>query len=219
MTPRYAVWLFSGLILGADWLRRSVAAAIDMRTLTDVTKSEWDRLPKAGGEQPSVTVVVPARNEEAEIERCLRSLLRQDYPNLDICAIDDRSSDNTGAIMDRLRRETPVNSVSPATAGNRRQHDSDSRLRVLHIADLPSGWLGKTHAMWEGAQTSKSDWILFTDGDVVFRPDTLRRALAYAEAERLDHLVIFPTAIMKTVGERMMMSFFGVSFSLIVRVR
>src|SRR5436305_8730987 len=148
-------------MIGADWLRRSVAAALDMRSLTDITIPEWDRLPDVNGEQPSVTVVVPARNEEAEIERCLRSLVAQDYPNLDICAIDDRSTDKTGSIMDRLCCEAQAHSSSVATEGNRRQRNSDGKLRVLHIAELPAGWLGKTHAMWEGAQTSKSDWILF----------------------------------------------------------
>ena len=193
------VWLTGGIILGVDWLRRSVAALIGMRTLSDVTKPEWDRFPNPGAEQPRVTIVVPARNEEAEIERCLRSLLAQDYPELDICAIDDRSTDSTGTIMDRL------------------QHESAGKLRVLHVTDLPAGWLGKTQAMWQGARTSAGDWILFTDGDIVFRPDTLRRTLSYAEAMRRDHLTIFPTIIMKTFGERMMMAFFGMASTLLVR--
>jgi glycosyltransferase involved in cell wall biosynthesis len=185
------IWLAAGIALGADWLRRSLSATVGLRQLADVTVPEWDRLPRNSGSQPAVTVVVPARNEGQNIERCLRSLLAQDLAALSVCAVDDRSSDATGSIMDRLQREFP------------------GRLRVVHVTELPVGWLGKTHAMWLGASETQSDWILFTDGDILFRPDALRRALAYAEAQRCDHLVIFPTMIMKSFGERMMLGFFG----------
>ena len=196
---RHWVWLAAGLILGFDWLHRSVAAAIGMRKLSDMTRPEWDRLPCSGAAQPRVTVVVPARNEAENIEQCLRSLLSQDYPDLDIYALDDRSDDATGEIMEKLQREFP------------------GKLRVTHIRELPVGWLGKTHAMWQGAQASGSDWILFTDGDIIFRPDALRRTLTYAETKGCDHLVIFPTMIMKSFGERMMMGFFGLASSLLLR--
>src|SRR5438270_6131567 len=171
-----------------------------MGKLADVTRPEWDRFPRLTGAQPKVSVVVPARDEGKNIEECLRSLLDQDYPEFEICAVDDRSSDETGGIMDRLQRESP------------------SKLDVIHISELPSGWLGKTHAMWRGgAAAIRSDWILFTDGDVMFRSDALRRTLSYAELTACDHLVVFPTLIMETVGERMMLGFFGLAFSLLVR--
>jgi cellulose synthase/poly-beta-1,6-N-acetylglucosamine synthase-like glycosyltransferase len=193
------IWLAAGLLLGGDWLRRAVAAAIGMRKLAEVTRPEWDRFPRLTGALPKVSVVVPARDEAKNIEQCLRSLLDQDYPELEICAVDDRSSDETGSIMDRLQRELP------------------RKLDVIHISDLPSGWLGKTHAMWRGGAATDSDWILFTDGDIMFRSDALRRTLSYAELTGCDHLVIFPTLIMKTFGERMMLGFFGLAWSLLVR--
>ena len=193
------IWLAAGVLLGSDWLRRSVRTALGMRRLADVTAPEWDSHLPSGEAQRSVIVVVPARNESASIEQCLRSLIAQDYFNLQICAVDDRSIDSTGAIMDR---------VAAASRG---------RLRVLHVTELPAGWLGKTHAMWRGAAERQSDWILFTDGDVIFRPDALRRALAYAEASRTDHLVIFPTLIMKGFGEAMMLGFFGLASLLLLR--
>ena len=193
------IWLAAGLILGTDWLRRSVAAVRGMDTLADLTRPEWDRVPVLSGEQPRVSVVVPARNEATKIEECLRSLLAQDYPELKICAVDDRSSDATASIMDRLQR------------------DAYGKLDVMHIDELPSGWLGKTHAMWRGAASTESDWILFTDGDIIFRPDALRRTLTYAELTRCDHLVIFPTLIMHTAGEKMMLGFFGLASSLLLR--
>jgi glycosyltransferase involved in cell wall biosynthesis len=87
-----------------------------------------------------------------------------------------------------------------------------TRLKVIHIAELPAGWLGKTHAMWMAGQQAGGDWLLFTDADVLFKPDSLRRAVAYAEAERCDHVILFPHLIMKGPGERMMIAFFQVLF-------
>ena len=193
------IWLAAGLLLGADWLRRSLDAVRGMAKLADLTRQEWDRVPVLSGELPRVCVVVPARNEAAKIEECLRSLLEQDYPELEICAVDDRSIDETGSIVDRLQREFP------------------GKLDVIHIRELPSGWLGKTHAMWRGAAATRSDWILFTDGDIIFRRDALRRTITYAELTRCDHLVIFPTVIMHTRGEKMMLGFFGLASSLLLR--
>jgi glycosyltransferase involved in cell wall biosynthesis len=129
----------------------------------------------------------------------LRLLLNQDYPELTVCAVDDRSSDMTGSIMDGLQLEF------------------SEKLRVIHITELPPRWLGKTHAMWLAASQTQSHWILFTDGDIFFRSDALRRAFAYVERKPCDHLMLFPTMIMKSFGERMMMSFFGFISIMLVR--
>ena len=193
------IWFAAGILLGADWLRRSLRTAFGMDKLADVASPEWDRLPGSEEPQPRIAVVVPARNEGGSIERCLLSLLHQDYPNLRIVAVDDRSTDATGTIMDRM------------------QAQSSDKLRVLHVTELPPGWLGKTHAMWRGGAEIQSDWILFTDGDVIFRQDALRRTVAYAEAALADHLVVFPTLIMQGFGERMMLGFFGLASLLLLR--
>ncbi len=190
-------WTVSGAILGIDWVRRSIFTVRGFSKMADITQPEWDP-PK--GKQPRLVVVVPARNEAANVGQCLASLLALDYHNYEICAIDDRSTDDTGAIMDRLAAEHP------------------NKLRVLHIQELPSGWLGKTHAMWRAAAQTQSDWILFTDGDIFFRADALSRAIHYAEANACDHLVVMPTMIMKSFGERMMLSFFGFCSSLMIRL-
>ena len=87
-----------------------------------------------------------------------------------------------------------------------------TRLKVIHVSELPSGWLGKTHAMWTAGQEATGEWLLFTDADVLFKPDALRRAIAYAEAERADHVVLFPRMIMKRPGEKMMIAFFQALF-------
>jgi hypothetical protein len=86
------------------------------------------------------------------------------------------------------------------------------RLKVIRISDLPPGWMGKPHAMWSAGNQATGDWLLFTDADVLFKPDALRRALAYAESERADHLVLFPRMIMKSLGEKMMIAFFQTLF-------
>jgi cellulose synthase/poly-beta-1,6-N-acetylglucosamine synthase-like glycosyltransferase len=125
---------------------------------------------------PKVSVVVPARNEAERIEEALWSLARLDYPDFEVIAVDDRSSDGTGAIMDRVANEEP-------------------RVTNLHIRALPEAWLGKCHAMHAGAQRATGELLLFTDGDVVFAPDTLRLAVRYLAARRLDHLALMPGMI------------------------
>ena len=89
---------------------------------------------------------------------------------------------------------------------------SQGRLKVIHIRELPEGWMGKAHAMWTAARHADCDWLLFTDADVMFRADCLRRAIAYAETEPTDHLVLFPRTIMKRPGEKMMLAFFQLMF-------
>ncbi|MCU1220909.1 MAG: hypothetical protein JWN42_2106 [Candidatus Angelobacter sp.] len=193
-------WI-SGLLLALIWLVPTLQLVLHASEVADLTQPEWN--PPQDAALPSLAIVVPARNEEVEIEAALRSLLQLNYPQYQIVAVNDRSTDQTGAIMERLAAE-------PASAG---------KLRVLHVRDLPSGWLGKLHAMWLGAQQNRNDWLLFTDADCVFHPDSLRRAIHYATANTtaVDHLVLFPTAHMKTLGERMMIAFPQVMSSFAMR--
>ena len=203
-------WFFwiSGSLLALIWSVGILQLALHFSEIADLTRPEWD--PPRDATLPPLTVIVPARNEEAEIEPALRSLLQLDYPQYEVIAVDDRSTDQTGAIMDALTAE-------PAAQG---------KLRVLHIKELPQGWLGKLHAMWVGslrnaalknAGQGSSEWLLFTDADCVFHPATLRRALHYAIKNRVDHLVLFPTGHMKTLGERMLISFPQVMSSFAMR--
>ena len=175
-------WIYGGLLAFI-----ALATAIDLhfglRQIPDLNDARWNVLPQPA---PRITVVVPACNEEKEIEACLRSLVAQDYRDLEIIAVDDRSIDRTGEIMDRMAAE------------------SGGRVRVLHIAELPPDWIGKNHAMWRGGSLASGEWILFTDGDVSFRADTLRRALAFVTSVPTDHFVIFPTAVFRHAGERVM---------------
>jgi glycosyltransferase involved in cell wall biosynthesis len=187
-------WI-AGCVLAFAWLSRIVDAAIGMPSVADIAKPEWDlrSLPQEG--EPRISIIVPARNEEESIRATLLRLLALDYSNYEIIAVNDRSTDRTGEIMD----EVADLSARPT-------------LQVVHISKLPPGWLGKTHAMWSASERATGEWFLFTDADVMFRPDVLRRAIAYAEAERVDHLVLFPRMIMKSAGEKMMIAFFQVLF-------
>jgi glycosyltransferase involved in cell wall biosynthesis len=134
-------------------------------------------------------------NEAADIEATLIRLLSLQYENYEIIAVDDRSTDETGEIMERIAATAPR-----------------GRLKIIRITELPAGWMGKPHAMWSAARQASGDWLLFTDADVLFKPDALGRALAYAHTERADHLVLFPRMVMKHPGERMMIAFFQTLF-------
>jgi glycosyltransferase involved in cell wall biosynthesis len=197
-------WIF-GMLLGVAWLWRAIENAVHLHEIPDLVRPDWDAEPTNG---PRVSIIVPARNEEEGIGSCLRSLLALDYANYQIVAVNDRSTDRTGAIMDEV-------ALSDANIQN--------RLRVHHVKELPAGWLGKTHAMWKGAALAidgslNDEWILFTDGDIVYRQDTLRRAVGCVEKTHGDHFVLFPTMVMKDLGERMMISMFQSLLTLGVRI-
>ena len=186
----YFHWI-AGCILGLTWLSRLVAAGFGMSKIPDISREEWDISPP---KQPRVSIIVPACNEEHNVARTLTQLLALDYPDYEIIAVNDRSADHTGEVMNSFL------------------HSQAGRLKIIHIDQLPAGWMGKPHAMWTAAAQSSGDWLLFTDADVLFKPDSIRRALAYAEAERADHLVVFPHMIMRGRGERMMTAFFQTLF-------
>ena len=192
----YFHWI-AGTILALVWFSRIVDAALGMPSVADISQPEWDRISTGDSINRRVSVIVPARNEEEDIELSLTRLLELDYDNYEVIAVNDRSTDRTGEIMERVA-ENPV-----LTSG---------RLRVIHHRELPAGWLGKTHAMWTATNEATGDWLLFTDADVLFKPDSVRRALAYAEAEKADHVVLFPRIIMKQPGEYMMIAFFHTMF-------
>jgi len=199
----YVYWI-AGAILGLAWFSRIVDAALGMPSVADVSHPEWDRNPVLPSGNPRVSVIVPARNEEETIEQALHTLLALDYDNYEVIAVNDRSTDRTGEIIERVSQNPhPV-----AQDGTRMGHP----LRVIHHSELPPGWLGKTHAMWTAANQASGEWLLFTDADVMFKPDSLRRALAYAEAEPADHVVLFPRMIMKRPVEYMMIAFFQTMF-------
>jgi glycosyltransferase involved in cell wall biosynthesis len=143
---------------------------------------------------PPLSVIVAARDEEAMIESSVRSLLAQDYPELEIVVVDDRSADRTGPILDELAAH-------------------HHRLRVIHVTEVPSGWLGKTNALQRGAEGTLARWLLFTDADVLFAPGALKRAISLTDRESLDHLTLMPDVITKGIGEPLFVSLFNLLFT------
>ena len=188
-------WI-AGCILALAWFSRIVDAALGMPRVADIARPEWDRRPENPNGEPRISIIVPACNEEEHIRETLAQLLTLDYSNYEIIAINDRSTDRTGQLADEV-------AAGPQAQG---------LLKVIHINELPSGWMGKTHAMWTAGQQANGDWLLFTDADVLFKPDSLRRAVAYAETEHADHVVLFPRMIMKRPSEKMMIAFFQALF-------
>ncbi len=126
---------------------------------------------------PRVSVVVAARDEERNIETAMRSMLEQDYPDYEVVVVNDRSTDRTGLILDRIAA-------------------TDTRFRVVHVTELPPGWLGKNHALQVGADESTGEWILFTDADIHMDPTAVGRAIRFCEDRGVDHLAIAPNLIL-----------------------
>jgi len=205
----YFHWI-AGIVLALAWFSRIVDAALGMPSVADVSRPEWDRNPVSPAGNPRVSIIAPARNEEDSIEQALNTLLALDYDNYEVIAVNDRSTDRTGEIMDSIGKNPHPNVTKNVTLGwGTRLPD----FSVLHHDELPPGWLGKAHAMWTAANQATGEWLLFTDADVLFKPESLRRALAYAEAEHADHVVLFPQMIMKRPGEYMMIAFFQTMFT------
>ncbi len=186
VAAEYGEWLLAAL-----WLWRTNETIRRIGEVPDISAREWDLIPPEGA-APSLTVVVPARNEAENIGATLETLIAQQYHSLRVLAIDDRSTDKTRQIVDEFAARYP------------------EQIGAIHIDYLPEGWLGKTFALEVGTRNSSSEYLLFTDGDVLFSPSSLRRAMAYAAMMQADHVVIFPTPEVKGRGEGLMLSFFAV---------
>lgn len=131
---------------------------------------------------PLVSVCIPARNEEANIEACVRSILASTHSNLEVVVYDDQSTDSTPALLAQLMA-------------------SDSRVRAGTTVPLPAGWNGKQHACWRMSQDATGDWLVFTDADVRFEPECIGRALAAAANLRAELVSTFPRQITGSLSE------------------
>ena len=139
----------------------------------------------------SLSVIVPARNEGKSIGQALASLLAALPDGGEVLLLNDRSTDETLSIARRLA-------------------ERDDRIKVIDIAEVPPGWLGKTHAMQVGYGASTGEYLLFTDADVIFSPGCLARAVQYCRKEGIDHLVATPGMITKGFWERVFTCFFSI---------
>src|SRR5258708_39869357 len=154
-----------------------------------------DYPPAVDADCPRISVLFAARDEEEKLPGALATLVAVDYPNLEIVAVDDRSSDATPRILDEF-------------AANRPQ------LRVVHVPELPPRWLGKPHALQKAYEASSGEWLVFTDADVKFRADALRRVVALVRERGLDHLALLGDVERSGFWDTVLITFFGMGFQL-----
>jgi glycosyltransferase involved in cell wall biosynthesis len=149
---------------------------------------------------PSLSVIVPARNEENAIKESVETMLAQSYPGeLEVIVIDDRSTDGTGRILDSLQSAYP------------------DRLKFIRVKDLPEGWLGKNHALYLGAKSAQGEWLLFTDADVCFSPNCFEYAMNYASSKGLHHLTLPPEILSRSLLLRAFVAAFTMIFTVAQR--
>src|SRR6266581_2154047 len=154
--------------------------------------------PEQSANYPLVSIILPARNEERNIRRCVESLLEQSYPNYEVIVVDDGSTDDTSHILENIIQA----------------HPQSNRLWVQRLRDeLPAGWAGKPHAIHAGVQESHGEWLLFTDADTWHAPNALRSALSQAIEEQADLMTLGSQQELPTFWERVMMpmAYLGIS--------
>ena len=170
-------------------------ASVDLARGVPSMPSLADADPLPDALCPTVSIMFAARDEAEKLPGALATFLSLDYPNYEVIAVDDRSEDGTGAIIE--------------AAASR-----DARLKRVRIDKLPAGWLGKPHALEQAYEHASGEWLIFTDADVHFAPDLLRRAIALADAREWDHVTLLGALKMFTFGEKIAMTFFAMAFAI-----
>lgn len=184
--------------LALMWVFKATNAFFGMRRVPDLNEIDFASLPElAAGLEPHLAVIVPACNEEQSIKGSLASLLAQQKIRLEIVAVDDRSTDETGERMEMVAAEMS-------------RIESPHTLEIIRNNALPPAWLGKPHAVSLGVARATAKWILLTDADVHFAPQCLSRAVRLADARGADHLVLLPTLIRSNWVESAMVGIFQV---------
>ncbi|HEY6444352.1 MAG TPA: glycosyltransferase [Candidatus Acidoferrales bacterium] len=171
------------------WIAESVEIAFGLPTIPSLDNAA----PLRDSECPQVSILFAGRDEADKLPGALATFLALDYPRYEVIAVDDRSNDGTRAILETAAQK-------------------DARLKAVHVSALPDGWLGKPHALQQAYEHSSGEWLVFTDADVHFRPDLLRRAIALAQAKNWDHMTLLGAPKMFTPSEKIVMTFFGLAF-------
>jgi glycosyltransferase involved in cell wall biosynthesis len=166
-----------------------------LRVAWGLLRLPWikDFAPAKDADCPRISLIFAARDEQEKLPGALATLATIDYPDLEIIAVDDRSQDATGPILGEFSR-------------------THERFRAVHVSALPPGWLGKPHALQKAYESATGEWLLFTDADVRFAPDALRRAAAMVLQKNLDHLTLFGDVEMVGFWETVLITFFGLAF-------
>ena len=168
-----------------------------LRNLVGLLSLPWlSKFPPIGNTNAQrVSLIFAARDEQEKLPQALETMSKISYPNLEIIAIDDRSQDKTSAILDEAAR-------------------SNDRLRVIHVKELPQGWLGKPHALQKAYEASTGEWLLFTDADVRFAPDAISRAMNLVQSRNADHLTLFGDVDREGFWDTVLLTFFGLAMHL-----
>lgn len=181
------IWLGISLAIALAWLYRTA------RLLATLKRTHQLKIRKPGV-APSVTVLIPAKNEEKNIRACWESLKNQDYPNYEILVVNDNSSDQTEVILKSLGA------------------------KYINSPPAPQGWTGKNHALYYGSREVKSEWLLFTDADTRHEPGSISSAIAHAEENKLQFLTLLPHCLTGSLIEDFLepiaMAFIGLWFPL-----
>lgn len=185
----HTFWILLFGLVAALWLIQSLRAVLGMSRLPWLSSVA----PAIPADAPRVSIIFAARDEAEKLPAALQTMLAQDYPRFEVIAVNDRSTDRTPAILHEMASGSRI-------------------LRVTDIDTLPAGWLGKPHALVAGFEKAAGEWIVFTDADVHFAPDVLRRAVTLAAERGWDHLTLLAAVEMRGFWETTAISFFGLGF-------
>ncbi|MDG2291073.1 MAG: glycosyltransferase family 2 protein [Phycisphaerales bacterium] len=178
--------IFASILVAIGLMYWIIQLALMVRTMQVVPRISIARRASKS-DDALVSVIVPARDEERDLEAALRSRLTDPDPHLQFIFVDDRSTDATAAIQSAIAA-------------------SDARAEVLQIEELPEDWLGKVHAMQHGLQHARGEWILLSDADVHVAPGMVRTAVDFAEERGLSHLAAIPSIQTPSLGLRLCLS-------------
>jgi glycosyltransferase involved in cell wall biosynthesis len=187
----HTFWIILFALVALFWLYFGLRNLIGLLSLPWLSKFP----PIGNANAPRVSLIFAARDEQEKLPQALETVSKISYPNLEIVAVDDRSQDKTSAILDEAAK-------------------SDDRLRVIHVKELPQGWLGKPHALQKAYQASTGEWLLFTDADVRFAPDALSRAMNLVQSRNADHLTLFGDVDRQGFWDTVLLTFFGLAMHL-----
>jgi len=180
------ILLSSSLLLCFLWW---VIVLRNLHSLLKISLFEHED-PPALDDWPKLSIIISACNEAHTIQPAISTILEQDYPNLEIILVNDRSTDTTGEIIDNISKK-------------------DSRVKTINITQLPEKWLGKVHALYQASKKITGEWILYTDADVHLRQGTLRKAIALCVSCAYDHFSLLPKVHTASFGHEIVLRSFG----------
>ncbi len=181
------VFLIVMLAVLAMWIYRLYEALTSKRKNHYLAPGMYPPVPK---DVPLVSILIPARNEERNIGKCVESLCGLDYPNYEVFVVDDRSTDRTAQIVEEFTHKDP-------------------RIHLVRNQELHEGWTGKNFALFKGQSLAKGRWLLFSDADTVHAPQSLSQAIQLAKNKKLDMITLLPSLTGETFWEKLLQPIAG----------